>query len=315
VTAAGVPMDVSVIIATRNRAELLAATLGHLARQEPGSVAWEAVVVDNGSRDGTPDVLRAPRPGLPLVALVEPQSGKNRAINRALESARGSLLLFSDDDVIADPRWVAEMWNAAGRWPNDDIFGGEVLLAFPDGTPPWLREPFHPALNFARYGANEPEGPTARLPNGPNFALRAAALAALRFSEAIGPDGTPGYAMGSETELLERLRARGARFIYVPGAVVQHVVQPHQLETRYLLGRSYRLGRGEVRRRGGRGSSAARLLGAPRHLWREAASEAAAGLASVLGGRERRLAAGLRLARLWGMISEHRAAPLPRLDP
>jgi len=308
-------VDISVILATRNRAGLLEATLGWLGTQRTGPVTWEVVVADNGSTDRTAEVLRRAAGSLPLVAVAELRPGKNRAMNRALEAARGDLLLFSDDDVIPEPHWVAEMAAAAARWPDDDVFGGEVRLAFPEGTPPWLREPFHPALNFARYGANEPEGPTARLPNGPNFALRAAALAALRFSEAIGPDGTPGYAMGSETELLERLRERGARFIYVPGAVVQHVVQPHQLETRYLLGRSYRLGRGEVRRRGGRGSSAARLLGAPRHLWREAASEAAAGLASVLGGRERRLAAGLRLARLWGMISEHRAAPLPRFDP
>jgi glycosyltransferase involved in cell wall biosynthesis len=301
-------VDVSVIIATRDRAELLAATLRHLAQQQPGAVTWEAIVVDNGSRDRTPDALREPPPGLPLVALSEPRPGKNRALNRALASARGALLLFSDDDVIPDSSWVAEMWAAASRWPEDDIFGGEVRLAFPDGTPPWLREPFHPALNFARYGTDEPEGPTTRLPNGPNFAVRARALATLRFSESIGPDGTGAYAMGSETEMLERLRARGARFIYVPTAVVRHLVQPHQLGTRYLLGRSYRLGRGEVRRRAGRGAPPPRLFGAPRHLWREIAAAGAAAVASLPVGKQRRLAAALRVARLWGMIREHRTA-------
>jgi glycosyltransferase involved in cell wall biosynthesis len=302
-------MDVSVVIATRDRAALLAQTLAHLARQRPGPVAWEVVVVDNGSRDRTADVLRHPPPALPLVALAEPLPGKNRAINRALDHARGSLLVFSDDDVIPEPDWIAAMTAAAARWPDDDVFGGEVRLAFPEGTPAWLREPFHPALNFARYAADEPEGPTSRLPNGPNFAVRARALAALRFAETIGPDGSGAYAMGSETEMLERLRARGARFIYVPGAVVQHVVQPHQLEPRYLLGRSYRLGRGEVRRRGGRGAAAPRLMGAPRHLWREIAAAGAAYLASLPGGARRRLSAGLEVARLWGMISEHRALP------
>jgi glycosyltransferase involved in cell wall biosynthesis len=289
----------------------LEATLGWLGRQVAGALAWEVVVVDNGSTDRTPEVLRAAAESLPLVAIAESRPGKNRAINRALEVARGSLLLFSDDDVIPEPGWVAAMWSAAARWPADDIFGGEVRLAFPEGTPDWLREPFDPALNFARYGADEPEGPTARLPNGPNFAVRATALASVRFSEAIGPDGTGTYAMGSETEMLERLRGRGARFIYVPSAVVQHVVQPHQLEPRYLVGRSYRLGRGEVRRRGSRGSSAPRLLGAPRHLWREVASAAAAWVASVPRGPQRRLAAALRVARLWGMISEHREPPRP----
>ena len=300
-------MDLSIVIATRDRAALLESTLGWLTRQEPGSLSWEVVVVDNGSADRTPDVLRAAAAALPLVALTEPRPGKNRAMNRALAAVRGPLVLFSDDDVIPEPHWVAEMAAAAARWPDDDVFGGEVRLAFPERTPGWLQEPFHPALNFARYGADEPEGPTSRLPNGPNFAVRARALAGLRFSETIGPDGTTGYAMGSETEMLERLRAGGTRFIYVPTAVVQHVVQPYQLRARYLLGRSFRLGRGEVRRAGARRAAGPRMFGAPRHLWRELAGAAAASLASLPAPRPR-LRAALHVARLAGIIAEHRAA-------
>jgi glycosyltransferase involved in cell wall biosynthesis len=302
-------VDISVIIATRNRAGLLAATLSHLARQEAGTTTWEVVVVDNGRVDDTAGVLRSASEALPLITLHEPAPGKNKAMNRALAAARGALLLFSDDDVLAEPDWIAEMAAAAGRWPGDDVFGGEVRLAFPDDTPAWLREPFHPALNFARYGAAEPEGPTDRLPNGPNFAVRARALAGLQFSESIGPDGTGSYAMGSETEILERLRARGFRFIYAPRAMVSHVVQPQQLRTRYLLGRSYRLGRGEVRRSARRGTPVPRVFGAPRHLWREMLVAAFGWVGSVPQGRRGRLEAALRLGKIWGMISEHRATP------
>jgi glycosyltransferase involved in cell wall biosynthesis len=299
-------VDLSVVIATRDRASLLESTLRSLAAQNAADLAWEVIVVDNGSVDRTPDVLRGASASLPLVALSEPAAGKNRAMNRALTAARGRLLLFSDDDVIAELSWIAEMVAAAARWPDDDVFGGEVRLVFPPGTPGWQQEPFHPALNFARYGADEPEGPTARLPNGPNFAVRTRALAGLRFAESVGPDGTAGYAMGSETELLERLRARGARFIYVPTAIVRHLVQPHQLQTRYLLGRSFRLGRGEVRRAGARTPAVPRLFGAPRYLWRELAGATLGALAS-LPARRPRLRAALRVARLAGIVTEHRA--------
>lgn len=104
-------------------------------------------------------------------------------------------------------------------------------LVYPPGTPDWLRDPTHPALNFARFSFDRPEGLIGLPPNGPNLALRRSALAGLRFREDIGPDGTRDYAIGSETELLDRLRARGAATIYVPGAVVHHVVQPRQLAT------------------------------------------------------------------------------------
>lgn len=136
-TAATARVDVSVIIATRNRAALLAATLSHLARQEVGTTTWEVVVVDNGSVDDTAGVLRSASEALPLITLNEPAPGKNKAMNRALAAARGALLLFSDDDVLAEPDWIAEMAAAAGRWPGDDVFGGEVRLAFPDDTPAW----------------------------------------------------------------------------------------------------------------------------------------------------------------------------------
>jgi glycosyltransferase involved in cell wall biosynthesis len=305
-------VDLSVVIATRNRADLLASTLRSIARQQAPGVEWEVIVVDNGSVDTTSHVLREAGRSLPLVALAEPTPGKNRAINRAVAAARGELLLFSDDDVVAEQGWIAEMVAASLRWPDDAVFGGEIRAAFPDATPTWLQEPFHPALNFARYGAAEPEGPTNRIPNGPNFAVRANALGGLRFSESIGPDGSTGYAMGSETEMLERLRARGARYIYVPTAVVYHIIRPEQLTLGYLLGRSFRFGRGEVRRKGAPRPDVPRLLGAPRYLWREAAEAAMACAAGLVRGRRHRLTAGLRLVRLCGVIAEHRVLSASR---
>ncbi len=304
-------MDASVILATRDRGELLAQTLAHLARQTVGDLSWEVIVVDNGSTDSTPAVLASAAGRLPLQSLREPLPGKNRALNRALAAARGELLIFTDDDIIADPAWIANLIGAARRWPEATIFGGRIMLAFPPGTPEWLQQPIHGAMNFARYSPVEPEGPTAHLPNGPNFAVRACALQGLRYREDIGPQAGTAYVMGSETELILRLRDRGAGMVYVPSAVVQHVVQKGQLTDRYLLGRSYRLGRGHVRRHGDP-AAASFLLGAPRYLWRSAFASGAGYLLSLPLGRRRRLYHGLRFLFYLGCIREHRAARAAR---
>jgi glycosyltransferase involved in cell wall biosynthesis len=300
-------LDASVILATRNRADLLTQTLAHLARQVSGSATWELIVVDNRSTDATPAVAAEAATRLPLVLLQEPTPGKNRALNRALAVARGELLIFTDDDIIADPAWISSLVAAARRWPEAAIFGGRILLAFPPGTPDWLKQPLHGAMNFARYDPREPEGPTEHLPNGPNFAVRACALEGLRYREDIGPQAGA-YAMGSETELIARLRGRGASMVYVPSATVQHVVQERQLTDRYLLGRSYRLGRGQVRTRQSHHEAGSYMFGVPRYLWRSAATSGLAYLVSLPLGRRRRLSQGLRFLFYAGCIAEHRAA-------
>src|SRR5208282_4181753 len=102
-------MDLSVIIATHNRAPRMEKLLDAFCRLRIApTVKWELIVVDNASKDGTPEVLSSEvsRGRLPLVHLTEPLIGKTRALNRALKSARGALVVFTDDDVIPEKNWL-----------------------------------------------------------------------------------------------------------------------------------------------------------------------------------------------------------------
>lgn len=298
---------VSVIITTRNRARLLAATLEHLSRQEPGDVSWELLVVDNASTDATPTVLAQAPARLPLVSLQEHRLGKNIAVNQALARARGELLVFTDDDIVPVPHWIAELMAASRRWPNAQIFGGQTLIQYPEDTPEWLKTPWHGALNFARYSLRQAEGPTPHLPHGPNFAVRASALSNLQFREDIGPRGDSDYAMGSETELLRRLVSGGAQVIYVPAATVWHVVQPQQLEPASLYRRAFRFGKGEVRKGEHFTEPGVTLFGAPHYLWRKLAYASVRYGIYMFAGRQRRFEAGLQFHHLRGAVNEHRA--------
>src|SRR4051812_1329005 len=102
-------MLVTVAICTWNRAALLDRTLARLRdlRIPPG-LSWELLVVDNNCTDETSAVLARHAKHLPLRALHEPKQGHSHARNRAVAEARGDLLLWTDDDVLAHADWLAE---------------------------------------------------------------------------------------------------------------------------------------------------------------------------------------------------------------
>src|SRR6476659_1134068 len=91
--------QLTVLLATRDRAPVLARVLDGFRRVEAPPVAWKLVVVDNGSKDGTSDVIDSVRRDLPLELLHESLPGKNRALNRGLDALEGRLVIVTDDDA------------------------------------------------------------------------------------------------------------------------------------------------------------------------------------------------------------------------
>lgn len=240
-------MDISIIFSTRDRPEILQRTLDAMSVLDSSDIEFEVIVGDNGSTDSTASLLERYRVSLPLVSFNEPTPGKNRCLNRAIDMARGELLIFTDDDVLPSEDWLVQYASAADRWPNDSVFGGPIDLDFPGNAPAWIREIRSPerVFAFSSFAVDHHEGPMSQTPNGPNMMIRRAVFDDFRYNESIGPAGSS-YAMGSETELLGRLRSHGLRFIYVPDATVDHQIRSEQLSLDWLAGRAERLGRGQV---------------------------------------------------------------------
>jgi glycosyltransferase involved in cell wall biosynthesis len=298
--------DLSILLATRNRATLLDQTLRALAEQDAGSLDWEVIVADNGSTDTTPDVLRRWETRLPLRAVVEPVASRNRALNRAIPLAQGEYFVFTDDDIIPDRHWLCEYYEGARRWPEDLVFGGQVVPHFPEQTPEFLRSGGfrYGAMAYARYVPQSDEGPVELEPFGPNLMIHRRALATLRYAEQVCPS-LGSYTAGAETELLMRLKATGCRFIYLPRAKVQHVIQQHQLDLRWLLDRAIRFGRAGARLEPP--PNGPRLLSVPRFLWRRLLEATLRVTTGVFAGRARRWESLICLWHIVGIMRESRA--------
>ena len=97
------PRLLSVIIPTHNRAGLLRTSLESLTGQTLPKDQFEVVVVDDGSSDSTPDLCRKLSSRLPLRYFRLQHAGIAAAKNLGVFAATGSIVLFFDDDDVADP--------------------------------------------------------------------------------------------------------------------------------------------------------------------------------------------------------------------
>ena len=91
---------------------------------------WETLVIDNGSTDETKSVIRQFQELLPLRNVEEANIGLANARNRAVRESRGDWLIWIDDDVTVDPRWLLAYQLAAVKYPNASVFGGPIKICF-----------------------------------------------------------------------------------------------------------------------------------------------------------------------------------------
>src|SRR5216683_1099769 len=134
-------MLLTVAICTLNRAESLRRTLDSLAAMGvPCHLGWEVVVVNNNCTDHTDEVINAFNDRLPIHREFEPQRGHSRARNRAVEAAKGDYIVWTDDDVVVDPGWLAAYAEAFRRWPEAAVFGGRITPRYEMPVVKWVAE-------------------------------------------------------------------------------------------------------------------------------------------------------------------------------
>lgn len=266
------PVAVTVLVATHNRADQLQVTLTALLEQRtPAGLGWEILVVDNSSTDGTRDVFRTLAMQAPsrLRYVWEPTLGKSWALNAGIAAARGAVLALTDDDVSPAADWVATAAVVLDRWGADGA-GGRILPRWETEPPSWLvQRPQlldHLAIMKFDKAAILPV-PRADYPQvwGANMVFRRAVLQAVGgFDTRLGPVGPRRYCE-EDGDLVRRILETGRRVVFDPALTVFHRVPAARLRRAYFRKVMWDMGEGRALARpvapGGR-----KLLGVPR--WR-----------------------------------------------
>jgi glycosyltransferase involved in cell wall biosynthesis len=202
--------EVSVVVPTRDRATRLAAALHALRRQTVEPERFEVVVVDDGSTDGTRELLDGlPGDDGPAVRAIRLSgNGPAAARNAGWRAARAPLVAFTDDDCEPSPGWLEAVIQAAGESPGAIVQGA---------TGPIPRESELLSRPFAR--TRRIDGPS------PWFATCNIAYPRELLERLGGFDELFPEALGEDTDLGWRALEAGARAEFAPGALVHHAVE------------------------------------------------------------------------------------------
>jgi len=232
--------QVSVVVVTCNGSAKLPQLIGALRNQTiSGRVAFEVVMIDNRSTDGTADVIRAydNDPAMPIVCGYEGRAGKAYGLNTGVTIARAPILAFTDDDGVPAPDWLESILDHFQSHAEIDCIGGRVELYDSDDAAVTVRLSEQPmTLDVETF-------PVCNVPViGCNLAIRAESLLrAGGFDTTIGPGSKIGS--GDDMDLVYRLLRLGRRVGYVPQVRVQHnhgrkdSKATEQVTRRYVLGR------------------------------------------------------------------------------
>jgi GT2 family glycosyltransferase len=113
--------EISALLTTYNRAHLLPRVLAGLAAQRLAHDRFEVIVIDDGSTDETQAVLSAWADRLPMRIARQSQSGLAAAKNLGIFLSRAPILIFLDDDDVADSNLLVGHLAAHLRHPDFNV--------------------------------------------------------------------------------------------------------------------------------------------------------------------------------------------------
>lgn len=179
---------------------------------------------------------RYPEESRMQIVTLDTDDGLSTARNAGAEAATGDVVVFTDDDIVAEADWLSELMAVYEEY-NPSGVGGHVDPLWPEKKPWYFPSEFFWLVGVMHDNFVETKEPQpVRNTFGCNISFRRDAFFdAGAFREDLGKN-QQNPLQGEEAELCERL---DGEFWYTPDALVHHRVNTSQLSPRYLLRRSF----------------------------------------------------------------------------
>ncbi len=241
-------MNASIIAPTRNRSKWLISAIRSFVEQDFPSSQYEIIVVDNGSTDNTREITEhiASVNKYTIRYIYEPVPGLLSGRHCGALEAKGEILIFVDDDIEAVKGWLSAIM---AEFEDDSVHlvGGPSLPRYEADPPAWVDKYCSwkedqltcGSLSLLDKGKERMEiDPVCVW--GLNFAIRRKTLFELG---GFHPDNIPRYLQhfqgDGETGLAMKIKAKGLKAVYAPGAKVYHHIPRERLTATYFENRFF----------------------------------------------------------------------------
>lgn len=223
-------IDLSIIICTYNRYELLANNVLNMRKLGYGSDRFEILIVDNSDiQDDCKDFQKFLLKSLPHSRYIYSRPpGLSLARNRGWQEAQGPLCAYLDDDAFPQEGWAEGIIFAFSK-PDVDFVGGRVDLEWEGTRPKWLPKEYDEAYSAFKPSLRSRYLQRSEYPVGANMAFRTNILKdSGGFNTNLGRVGL-NLLSNEESELCERLVAKGCKGYYCADArAIHHVHRARQ---------------------------------------------------------------------------------------
>jgi len=236
---------ISVIICTYNRKKLLQRLLKDLVCQTIDRPKYDVVIVDNGSTDGTLeliDILIRKYRKIHIDLILEKKLGLGYARNIGVKKARGQYIAFLDDDSRISKNYLEKILACFNRVkPTPLVVGGKIIPLFDSRKPSWFREKYG-IVSFGNSCRYLKKGESF---SGPNMIFQKKVFEEFgEFYTKVGMRGES-ISVGEETSLFEKIwhkKGEGNFFYYSPDLVVNHYLLSYKTNISYQLKRYFASG-------------------------------------------------------------------------
>jgi len=232
-------IDISIIVCTYKRYDLLKNCLEHLARlSEVENTKYEILIVEN-----TPAIDRQDLSWIEKYkharVIVENVEGLSSARNAGIKASKGQVITFLDDDAEVRPEWLKQIAFAFDNHPTALLLGGKVVAKYAEAPKPlWLSLQCEQLLSCIDWGSVTRMMLDSQWVAGANLSYRRIVFDTYGlFKTSLGRKGESSLLSNEEIELNQRI-PKISRY-YCGQAVVDHLIPISRLDHQWFRRRIF----------------------------------------------------------------------------